>query len=138
MAAASLGQMATHRNFGRLGLKAQIATPQLMPLPAIDGPLRIVGTGEFTYLPFRLAERMADAGHDVVVQATSRSPARVAAAMKSKLCFTDNYGTGVPNYLYNADPAEPRTTWIAHETGSDTIDPALVAALNATLVGWAA
>lgn len=138
MAAASLGQMASHRNFGRLGLKAQIATPPATPLPTIDGALRIVGTGEFTYLPFRLAERMADAGHDVVVQATSRSPARIAAAMKTKLCFADNYGTGVPNYLYNADPAEPRETWIAHETTADTIDPALVTALDAKLVGWAA
>jgi hypothetical protein len=136
MAAASLGRMATHRNFGRLGIDAPVAPPPVTPLPAVTGPLRVVGTGEFTYLPFRLAERMADAGHDVVVQATSRSPARLAAAMKTKLCFADNYATGVPNYLYNADPADPRTTWIAHETGAGTIDPALVAALDATLIGW--
>lgn len=135
-AAASLGRMATHRNFGRLGLDAPISTLPVTPLPAVEGPLRVVGTGEFTYLPFRLAERMAQDGHDVVVQATSRSPARVAAAMKTKLSFADNYATGVPNYLYNADPAEPRTTWIAHETGAETIDPALVAVLDATLVGW--
>lgn len=135
-AAASLGRMATHRNFGRLGIAAPIGTEPLPPLPPLEGPLRIVGTGEFTYLPFRLAERMAQDGHDVVVQATSRSPARVAAAMRTKLLFADNYATGVPNYLYNADPTEPRTTWIAHETGAATIDPELVAALNATLIGW--
>lgn len=137
-AAASLGRMATHRNFGRLGLDAPVAFAPVDPLPPVDAPLRIVGTGEFTYLPFRLAERLEQDGHDVVVQATSRSPARLAAAMKAKLRFADNYGTGVPNYLYNADPADRRTTWIAHETGADTIDPALVAALDATLVGWAA
>lgn len=137
-AAASLGRLAKHCNFGRLGIDAPIATLPAAPLPSVEGPLRVVGTGEFTYLPFRLAERMADAGHDVVVQATSRSPARVGAAMKTKLCFSDNYATGVPNYLYNADPAEPRTTWIAHETGADTIDPTLVAALDTTLIGWGA
>lgn len=134
--AASLGRMASHRNFGRLGLAAPIATFPDTPLPEASGPLRILGTGEFTYLPFRLAERLALAGHDVVVQATSRSPARIGAAMASKLCFADNYGTGVPNYLYNADPADGRTTWIAHETGAGTLDPALIAALDATPIGW--
>ena len=136
-AAASLGRMASHRNFGRLGLDAPIAPPPATALPAIAGPLRIVGTGEFTYVPFRLAEALADAGHDVVVQATSRSPARPGAAMATKLCFSDNYGTGVPNYLYNVLP-DGRATWIAHETGAATIDPGLVAALDAQLVGWAA
>ncbi|MDE8652321.1 phosphoribosyltransferase domain-containing protein [Novosphingobium album (ex Liu et al. 2023)] len=136
MAAASLGRMDAHRNFGRLGLDAPVADPPSAPLPPVAGPLRIVGTGEFTYLPFRLAERMAREGHDVVVQATSRSPARVAAAMKTRLCFADNYGTSVPNYLYNADPADRRTTWIGHETGAATIDPALIAALDARLIGW--
>lgn len=138
LAAASLGHIAAHRNFGRLGLAAPIAPEPATALPEVTGPLRIVGTGEFTYLPFRLAERLAEAGHDVVLQATSRSPARLGAAMAHKLCFSDNYRTGVPNYLYNADPRDGRATWIAHETGADTIDPALVAALDARLIGWAA
>jgi len=138
MAAASLGRMTAHRNFGRLGINAPVAPPPVSTLPEVVGPLRIIGTGEFTYLPFRLAERLAAEGHDVVVQATSRSPARLGAAMAAKLCFSDNYGTGVPNYLYNADPADGRTNWISHETGAGTIDPALVAALDARLVGWSA
>ncbi|WP_448663667.1 phosphoribosyltransferase domain-containing protein [Sphingomonas sp. CJ20] len=137
-AAGSLGRMASHRNFGRLGIAAPIAPLPVTPLPAIAGPLRILGTGEFTYLPFRLAEQLAEAGHDVVVQATSRSPARIGAAMATKLCFSDNYGTGVPNYLYNADAADGRATWLCHETGADTLDPALIAALGATPIGWAA
>ncbi|AOH86061.1 hypothetical protein AWL63_20970 [Sphingomonas panacis] len=137
-AAASLGRMASHRNVGRLGIAAPVAPPPDMALPEITGPVRVLGTGEFTYLPFRLAERLAGEGHDVVVQATSRSPARIGAAMASKLCFSDNYGTGVPNYLYNADPSDGRMTLIAHETGAGTIDPALIAALDATPIGWSA
>ena len=43
----------------------------------------------------------------------------------------------MPNYLYNADPADGRTNWIAHETGAATIDPTLITALDARLVGWA-
>ncbi|WFU14428.1 phosphoribosyltransferase domain-containing protein [Bradyrhizobium sp. CB3481] len=135
-AAGSLGRMITHHNFGRLGLKAPIAPSPAGTLPAVRGPLRIVGTGEFAYPPFRLAEQLAEAGHDVVVQATTRSPACLGVAMAAKLRFADNYGTGVPNYLYNADPADGRATWIAHETGADTIDPMLVATLDAALIGW--
>lgn len=137
-AAAALGRMTSHRNLGRLGIAEPMS--DLPPLPAIPARLRIVGTGEFTYLPFRLAETLAAAGHDVVVQATSRSPARIGAAMRTKLTFHDNYGTHVPNYLYNAgpgaNPTDGRTTWIAHETGAASIDPTLITALDATLIGW--
>jgi hypothetical protein len=132
----SLGRMPHHENFGRLALSEPVHCSPTTDLPEITGPLRIVGTGEFTYLPFRLAETLERDGHDVVVQATSRSPAHLGGAMTTKLRFEDNYDTGVPNYLYNADPADGRTTWIAHETGSGTIDEALVQALEARVVGW--
>jgi hypothetical protein len=89
-------------------------------------------------LPFRLAERLEQAGTDVVVQATSRSPARIAGAISSALTFADNYRTGVPNFLYNADRQDGRATWICHETGAPSIDPALIQALDAELVGWVA
>ncbi|MBP2513794.1 phosphoribosyltransferase domain-containing protein [Sphingomonas sp. PvP018] len=136
--AGSLGRMQRHENFGRLGLSEAVFRRPSEPLPAITGPLRIVGTGEFTYLPFRLAEELERDGHDVVVQATSRSPAHVGGAMATKLRFEDNYGTGVPNYLYNADPTDGRTTWLAHETESGTVDGTLVGALGAHVVGWTA
>jgi orotate phosphoribosyltransferase len=126
------------QNFGRLGLQEPVATPPAnMPAPP-SRPLRIVGTGEFTYLPFRLAERLEQAGTDVVMQATSRSPVRIGGAITSALNFADNYRTGVPNFLYNADRLDGRATWICHETGAPSIDPALIQALDAELVGWVA
>jgi len=134
--AGSLGRMAEHVNHGRLGLRASVATPPTTPLPGGTKPLRIVGTGEFTYLPFRLAERLEAQGRDVVVQATSRSPAPIGAAMRTKLTFRDNYETGVANYLYNADARDGRATWICHETAPGSVDPALVEALGATVIGW--
>ncbi len=135
--AGSLGHMEHHVNHGRLGLQAVPVTPPSTFLPPGTGPLRIVGTGEFTYLPFRLAERLEAEGHDVVMQATSRSPARLGGAMAHKLRFEDNYGTGVANYLYNADPSDGRANWICHETPTGSVDPALIAALNASVLGWA-
>lgn len=134
--AGSLGRIARHVNHGRLGLRAPIATPPLVALPLGRGPLRIVGTGEFTYPPFRLAEALEREGRDTVVQATSRSPARLGAAMASRLCFNDNYETGVPNFLYNADPADGRDTWLCHETPPGSVDPVLVEALAAKVLAW--
>lgn len=135
-AAGSLGGIASPRAMGRTGIAAPIEPQPETALPAGDGPLRIIGTGEFTYPAFRLAERLEAAGRNVTVQATSRSPARIGGAISTALRFSDNYGTGVPNYLYNADPADRRESWICHETGADSIDPRLIAALDARLVGW--
>lgn len=134
--AGSLGQMTEHVNHGRVGLRAPVATAPTTALPGGEHPLRIVGTGEFTYLPFRLAEQLEQAGRDVVVQATSRSPARLGAAMAHKLQFADNYETGVANYLYNADASDGRETWLCHETPTGSLDPALVAALDARILEW--
>lgn len=137
-ATGALGVLAGGANFGRLGLHEPIDTPPSATPPLRATPLRIVGTGEFTYLPFRLAERLEAAGVDVVMQSTSRSPARIGGALRSGLSFADNYATGVPNFLYNAHPADHRISWICHETGDTSVDPALIGALDAKLVGWAA
>jgi hypothetical protein len=93
--------------------------------------LRIVGTGEFTYPPFLLAERLERAGHDVVVQATSRSPVLAGGPIGHVLRFRDNYGAAVSNYLYNAGRGDGRRTIVCHETPPGSIDPRLVAALDA-------
>ena len=133
-AARSLGTMTAHRNFGRLG-RSDVADEgdvlaeglQLAP----GSRVRVLGTGEFTYPAFRLAEALERAGHDVVVQATTRSPAHIDGPIASGLNFADNYGTAVPNYLYNADPGDGRVTIICHETPPQTIDPALIGAFGA-------
>ena len=133
-AARSLGGVPSHYNFGRLG-RSDIASEfdhlaaSIALAPA--SRVRVIGTGEFTYPPFRLAEALERAGHDVVVQSTTRSPAHLDGAIKSALCFADNYATGVPNFIYNVDVGDGRVTLICHETQADSIDPHLIAALSA-------
>ncbi|TRM73173.1 phosphoribosyltransferase, partial [Sulfolobus sp. A20-N-F8] len=105
--------------------------PAADPIRAQDDRFLIIGTGEFTWPPFLLAHALELAGHDVTMQATSRSPVRLGGAIGSALTFEDNYGTGVPNYLYNARREEGRRVIICHETPVGSIDPALVAALDA-------
>ncbi len=129
-AAPALGALDHHRNWGRTGWDG---SPLDLPEPPRTSPrLRIVATGEFTYPPFLLAERLEAAGHDVVMQSTSRSPALLGGAIHHILTFEDNYATGLPNFLYNADPSDPRLTLICHETPLGSIDPALIQALEAT------
>jgi adenine/guanine phosphoribosyltransferase-like PRPP-binding protein len=67
-------------------------------------PLTIIGTGEYAYTPFRLALVLEEEGWDVRFQSTTRSPILVGDAIASRREFPDNYGDGIPNYLYNLDP----------------------------------
>ncbi|MEA3014746.1 MAG: hypothetical protein QOD42_3291 [Sphingomonadales bacterium] len=129
-AAGAFGTMPA-ADFGRLGATGPFALPELPAFPP-GAKLRIVGTGEFTYPPFLLAERLEQAGHDVVVQAASRSPVRIGGPIASALRFRDNYGAGVANYLYNAGAGDGRRTILCHETPPGSVDPALVEALDAT------
>lgn len=130
----ALGRMASHVNFGRLGVQARpegvsrlVDTLQAQP----GDRFLIVGTGEFTWPPFLLALALERAGHDVRMQATSRSPVRIGGAIGCSLSFKDNYETGVPNFLYNAQREEGLRVIICHETPIGSIDPALIAALDA-------
>jgi hypothetical protein len=119
-------------DFGRLGATGPFALPDPQAFPG--SALRIVGTGEFTYPPFLLAERLEREGHDVVVQAASRSPVQIGGPIASALRFRDNYGAGVANYLYNAAPGDGRRTIICHETPPGSVDPELAEALDATFL----
>jgi hypothetical protein len=140
-AAGALGRMDAHRNFGRLG-RAGVADEGDLLLGALDAPpgsrFRIICTGEFVYPPFRLAEMLEARGHDVIIQATTRSPILARGPIYSALRFADNYGTGVPNFLYNATPSDPRITLICHETPPGSLDPALIEATDGTplFFGW--
>jgi len=118
-------------DFGRRGAAGPFPLPDPPALEA-GTAVRIVGTGEFTYPPFLLAERLEQAGVDVVVQAASRSPVQIGGPIASALRFRDNYGAGVANYLYNAGPGDGRRSIICHETPPGSVDPELVDALDAT------
>ncbi len=88
---------------GRTGL----AMPALRPtaLAALPpGPLVVVGTGEYAFQPFLLAEELERQGRDVLFQSTTRSPIHEGDAIRRTLAFADDHGEGVANYLYNLPP----------------------------------
>ena len=97
--AARRTRLATDR-FGRAGIGPALpAIPRLAPR---QRRLLVVGTGEFVYPPFLIAEDLEHRGHDVLYQSTTRSPIALGDGIADKLAFNDNYDEDVPNYLYNA------------------------------------
>lgn len=141
VAAGALGTLAAHVNYGRLGIAE--------PLPGIAArvaelglaraqPVLVLGTGEFTWPSFLLAQAIDKTGNPVTMQATTRSPVHVGGAIGSALRFADNYATGVPNFLYNAKPVAGQCVVICHETPLGSVDPALVTALDAICLGFGA
>ena len=105
--------------------------PRLPDIPR-DRSLAVIGTGEYAYAPFRVALALEERGHDVRFQSTTRSPILVGDAIASRREFVDNYGDGIPNYLYNLDPrrlpilcyehpAMPAAQVLAEEIGGLTL-----------------
>lgn len=146
------GELKDHllvHNFGRLGLGAaqtcgdsQIEELVQNLLSALDRPLAsigtekilVLGTGEFAYPPFLLAEKLEAAGFDVRYQSTTRSPIMHGLAIECGITHTDNYGDGIVNFLYNARPDDYGCVLLCHETPRSYLDDTLVSALGAETV----
>jgi hypothetical protein len=96
----------------------------------------VLGTGEFTHPPYRLAAELERLGADVRFQATTRSPALVGHALRCALQFTDNYGGGIANWVYNVRREAYDRVLVCHETPVETLDPALLAELAAQSVAF--
>jgi hypothetical protein len=79
----------------------------------------VLGTGEFMHVAFRIGLELEAAGFDVAVQATTRSPILPGAGIGRRMVFADNYGEGIPNYLYNVDPGDYARIIVCHETPPD-------------------
>ena len=89
----------------------------------------VIGSGEFVWKPFLLAERLEQAGEEVYFGSTTRSPIAQGLAIKSVLSFSDNYGQGIPNYIYNVAHQTFDRVLLCVETPKENIDPKFLAAL---------
>lgn len=94
----------------------------------------VVGTSEFVWRPFLLAERLERAGAEVHFSSTSRSPIALGHAIEHALSFADNYGLGIPNFLYNVRPGQFDRVLICSETPAQAVSADLIAALNAEVI----
>ena len=118
------GQIAD--DLGRFGIDRQ--TPiqpadidRLAAGLAPDARVLVLGTGEFMHVAFRVGRLLESRGLDPRVQSTTRSPILLGADIGRRLVFRDNYGEGIPNYLYNVDPSDYDRIIVCHETPQESL-----------------
>lgn len=85
----------------------------------------VLGSGEYLWIPFLLAEQLEKSGADVYFSSTTRSPIMQGQAINSICTFKDNYGLGITNYAYNVKDKEFDRVFLVIETPKDSIDPTL-------------
>lgn len=122
------------KDWGRLGVRNHQDTlaPDLAVAPGES--VLVVGTGEFVWRPFLLAERLEDAGATVHFSSTTRSPIAIGHAIGCALSFADNYGLGIQNFLYNVAPGQFDRVLICTETPAQAVDETLIQALGAEVI----
>lgn len=82
----------------------------------------VLGSNEFVWLPFLLAETLEQQGADVRFGALTRSPIALGGAIDTMLSFYDNYGLGMTNFVYNVDFNAYDNVLLCIETPPDSVD----------------
>lgn len=119
-------------DWGRLGITRN---SRMLTADAQKGRRTLVlGTSEFVWQPFLLAEELATRGEQVKFAAVGRSPIFKGLMITHLIRCRDNYGLGVPNYLYNVNPDDYDRIILCVETPPDSIDPVLIDALTPTVL----
>ena len=100
-----------------------------------DERILVLGSGEYVWSSFLLAEYLQQQGADVKFSAITRSPIAVGHAIQSALAFSDNYGLGIQNFVYNINPQDYDRVLITVETETHSVAKSLLEALpNAEVI----
>ena len=108
----------------------------------------VLGSNEFVWLPFLLAEwleketqipsaqiKSTQTLSVVKFSALTRSPIALGAAISTMLSFADNYGLGMTNFVYNVTPSDWDLIVLCVETASDSVDELWQELDNVLVVG---
>ncbi len=118
------------QSWGRLGMSIPAGDLGAQISTFSGEKLLVLGSGEFVWEPFLLAERMENQGADAKYSSITRSPISTSFAIKSAIAFTDNYGLGIPNYVYNVAHQHFDRILLCVETPKESVDPVLLTALG--------
>ena len=94
----------------------------------------MLGTSEYVWRSFLLAEDLEQQGADVHFASTTRSPIAIGHAIKTARAFSDNYGLGIANFSYNVLPEQYDRIVICTETPASMVDTQLLNELNAQVI----
>ncbi|WP_017346799.1 phosphoribosyltransferase domain-containing protein [Pantoea sp. A4] len=118
------------QSWGRLGMKAPAADLGCHIQPQPGEKILVLGSSEFVWEPFLLAERLAALGAEVKYSSTTRSPIASGFAIESIIAFNDNYGLGIANFVYNVAHQRFDRILLCIETPESSVDPQLLTALQ--------
>lgn len=122
---------------GRIPLKQTANTWINLSPHFADERILVIGTCEYVWPPFLAALSLEQAGAQVKFASTTRSPIQIGHSIQAKLSFNDNYGLGMPNFIYNIQPELFDRIVIIAETCAASIDPELIQLLpNSKLVTY--
>lgn len=117
------------QNWGRLGVQHSSDDFGLHVQAKDQQKTLVIGSGEFVWKPFLLAERLEQLGEEVYFGSTTRSPIAEGLAIESVLSFSDNYGQGIPNYIYNVAHQTFDRILVCVETPKEAVDAQFLSAL---------
>lgn len=122
--------VSARQDWGRLGMDETCCaiTPPRVAFPGEK--ILVLGSGEFVWQPFLLAEQLELAGAGVKFSSLTRSPIAPGLAIQSTLAFSDNYGLGIPNFVYNVAHQQFDRILICVETAQASVCPTLIDALT--------
>jgi adenine/guanine phosphoribosyltransferase-like PRPP-binding protein len=118
-------------DWGRLGVRQHRVTTFDINVTSGERIL-VLGTGEFVWPPFLLAESLEQQGATVHFSATTRSPIALGHSIQHRYCLHDNYGQGIANFLYNVVPSDYDRIFVCSEPPAHLLDKELINALNPT------
>lgn len=119
------------QSWGRLGMATAARDLGKKITSSAGEKILVLGSGEFVWEPLLLAERLELQGAEVRFSCTTRSPISTGFAIESAIAFTDNYGLGIPNFVYNVAHQQFDRILLCIETPAESVDRALLAALEA-------
>ncbi|WP_318387798.1 phosphoribosyltransferase domain-containing protein [Enterobacter sp.] len=117
------------QSWGRLGMTVPAGDLGRTVTASPGERVLVLGSGEFVWEPFLLAEQLEAQGACVLYSATTRSPIAIGFAIQSAITFTDNYGLGIPNFVYNVAHQQFDRVLLCTETPADSVDAHLLQAL---------
>jgi hypothetical protein len=117
------------QRWGRLGMAAPAGDLGCAIQAQPGEKILVLGSSEFVWEPFLLAERLAAQGAAVKYSSTTRSPIATGFAIESAIAFGDNYGLGIANFVYNVAHQQFDRILLCIETPVDSVDPLLTTAL---------
>lgn len=148
LATGDWGRKPTQTTHKGLDLLWQNLCHQITIEALADKKILVLGSNEFVWLPFLLAEKLVQVTPStttVKFSALTRSPIAVPSAqvtdsstmlsaIRHGLSFTDNYGLGMTNFVYNVVPSEWDWIFLCVETPADSVDKLWQALNNVRII----